>query len=272
MRFSTIITFVAGLIVAGGSAFLAREVLEDQYAKAAADTDGAMVSVVVAGSDIAFGQTIEAHNLDTIDWPREHAPAGIFTNFSTLLPKDGEQPRRARRPIGKGDLVLVSKVSDFGEKVTIVQTLAPNHRAMAIKVSAETAVGGFVTPGDFVDVLLTQGRSDSLRTVTILQNVRVIGVDQQANQQSDKPEIARTVTVEVSPDEGQRLALAQKAGTLSLTLRTLDAGDDVQLEAINLNDVLRYQPPVIAEVEAPERTRKTIIVRRGTEVSETEVN
>ena len=192
---------------------------------------------------------------------------GSFTEYATLLPEAGKPPRRARRAIGQGELVLAPKVSDFGEKVTIVQSLGPNHRAMAIKVSAETAVGGFVTPGDSVDVLLTQGRQETLRAITILQNIRVIGVDQEADEQSDAPEIARTVTVEVTPQEGQRLALAQKAGTLSLTLRTHEATDDVQLDAIKLSDVMREQ-----SVDEPDQRRKTIVVRRGTEVSETEVN
>ena len=267
MRLSSVFTFVAGLAVAGGSAFMAREVLENQYAKTGTDEDSALIEVVVASSDIAFGQVIEAHLLRTIAWPKDAVPTGTFNDFSTLLPEAGQPPRRARRAIGQGELVLIPKVSDFGEKVTIVQTLGPNHRAMAIKVNAETAVGGFVTPGDNVDVLLTQGRQETLRTVTILQNIRVIGVDQEADEQSDSPEIARTVTVEVTPEEGQRLALAQKAGTLSLTLRTLDGAEDVALEAINLSDVLREQP-----VNDDTRRRKTIIVRRGTEVSETEVN
>ena len=125
-------------------------------------------------------------------------------------------------------------VSGFGEKVTIVQALAPGHRAMSIKVNAETGVGGFVTPGDRVDILLTQGRNETLKTVTILQNARVIGVDQTADTRADSPEIARTVTVEVSPEEGQRLALAQSAGTLSLTLCTLEATNDAPLESIGL--------------------------------------
>ncbi|MEX0302377.1 MAG: Flp pilus assembly protein CpaB, partial [Leisingera sp.] len=168
----------------------------------------------------------------------------------------------------QGELIRASRISKFGEKVTIVQTLSPDHRAMAIKVSAETAVGGFVTPGDRVDVLLTQGRGIDLKTVTILQNARVVGVDQDANEESETPGVARTVTVEVTPEQGQRLALAQRAGTLSLTLRTLDAPDeDVPLESIGLGDVLRNQPP---EAEgAP--VRKTVLIRRGTEVTETEI-
>ena len=267
MRLSSVFTFVAGLAVAGGSAYLAREVLENRYADKG-EQEETLVDVVVASSDIAFGQAIEAHMLRTIAWPKEAVPSGTFNTFAVLLPEAGKPPRRARRAIGQGELVLAPKVSDFGEKVTIVQTLGPNHRAMAIKVNAETAVGGFVTPGDDVDVLLTQGRQETLRTVTILQNIRVIGVDQEADEQSDSPEIARTVTVEVTPEEGQRLALAQKAGTLSLTLRTLDAAEDVALDAINLSDILREKPVA----NAPERRRKTIVVRRGTEVSETEVN
>lgn len=266
MRVSSIITFIAGLAVAGGSAYLAREFLESKYAQAAPMEERSLVSVIVASRDIAFGQAIEGQLLTTIAWPQEAVPVGTFTEYTDLLAKQGEPVRRARRAISQGELILNSKVSDFGEKVTIVQTLKPNHRAMAIKVSAETAVGGFVTPGDYVDVLLTQGRSDSLRTVTILQNARVIGVDQDADATSDAPEIARTVTVEVTPEEGQRLALAQKAGTLSLTLRTLEETADVPLEAIKLSDVMRELSPV-----NDQPTRKTIIVRRGTEVSIAEV-
>ena len=69
----------------------------------------------------------------------------------------GGEPRRAMRPIGRGELIMAGKVSEFGQKVTIVDTLAPGTRAVSIRVDAVTSVGGFVTPGDFVDVLLTRG-------------------------------------------------------------------------------------------------------------------
>lgn len=266
MRLASIFTFVAGLAVAGGSAYLARDILEAKYATASPSVENALVDVVVAAQDIAFGQVIETQKLTTIPWPKEALPKGIFSDYAALLPASGEQPRRARRAISQGELILTSKVSDFGEKVTIVQTLGPNHRAMAIKVNAETAVGGFVTPGDHVDILLTQGRNETLKTVTILQNARVIGVDQDADERTDAPEVARTVTVEVTPQEGQRLALAQKAGTLSLTLRTLEATTDVPLESIGLSDVMRELSPVPEPAPV-----KTVVVRRGTEVTTTEL-
>ena len=265
MRIASMFTFVAGLAVAGGSAYLARDFFEAKYANNGG-TNQSMVEVVVASQDIAFGQPIESQKLTSISWPKEALPAGVFTEYEKLLPANGSEPRRARRAIAQGELILISKVSDYGEKVTIVQTLGPNHRAMAIKVNAETGVGGFVTPGDRVDVLLTQGRAESLKTVTILQNARVIGVDQAADEQIDSPEVARTVTVEVTPEEGQRLALAQEAGTLSLTLRTLEATEDEPLESIGLADVLRELSPV------PEQQAvKTVTVRRGNVVSKTEL-
>ncbi|SDL42145.1 Flp pilus assembly protein CpaB [Aliiruegeria lutimaris] len=262
MRLSAILTTLVGLAVAGGSAYLARDYVERGKLAALESETAATVSVLVARQDIAMGQSIETHVLETIDWPRDAVPDGVFTDRNELLPERGQPTRRAKRAISQGELFLRTKVSDFGEKVTIGQELGPNLRAMAIKVSAETAVGGFVTPGDFVDVVLTQGRKEDLRAVTILQNIRVIGVDQDADVHGDKPEIARTVTVAVSPAEGQRLALAQQAGTLSLTLRNYEAADSQELNLIRLSDILKDAP-------IEERVARTVVVRRGN-VSEVE--
>lgn len=267
MRLSSLILVFAGLGAAGGSVYMAQDVLTAQALRnSGAAEEAATIGVLVAGRDIAFGQPIEAQLITTIQWPREAVPPGIFTDPADLLPAQGAEPRRARKAIAQGELILNTRVSDWGEKVTIVQSLSANHRAMAIKVDAETAVGGFVTPGDFVDVLLTQGRNEALRTVTILQNIRVIGVDQDSNEETDTPEIARTVTVEVTPDEGQRLALAQQAGTLSLTLRNQIGAEDKPLELLRLSDLLQEVSPVPENAASP-----TITVRRGTEVVDEEL-
>lgn len=263
MRLGSLLTTIVGLGVAGGSAYLASNHFETQRA-ATATSGPELVEVIVAGREIPMGQEIEPHMLTTISWPSESVPPGIFTAFENLLPQEGNEARRAKRAISQGELILASKVSEFGEKVTIVQSLGPDLRAMAIKVSAETAVGGFVTPGDYVDVVLTQGRDAGLRAVTILQAIRVVGVDQDADQQTDTPGVARTVTVEVTPQQGQKLALAQQAGQLSLSLRTLDATkEDEPLESIRLSDVLQEISPVPDDEKSP-----TIVVRRGTEVGE----
>ncbi|MBW0157331.1 Flp pilus assembly protein CpaB [Sedimentimonas flavescens] len=267
MRLTALLTFVAGLAVAGGSAYLASDFFQNKYEReAAAAKDLALTNVIVASQDIPFGQTIESQKVTSIKWPVEALPKGAFTSFDKLLPSAGQQPRRAKAALYQGELMLASKVSEYGEKVTIVQTIGQNNRAVSISVSAVTGVGGFVTPGDRVDVLLTQGRNEELKTVTILQNLRVIGVDQTSNENAEQAQIARTVTVEVTPEESQKLALAQQAGTLSLALRTLDSDEDGPLESIGLKDVLRELSPV------PEGTPlKTITVRRGIEATEAEV-
>jgi pilus assembly protein CpaB len=271
MRIASFLTLVAGLGVAGGSAYLARDLLEAKYAQGEVkQCTNELVRVVVATQDIAFGKVIDAAKLDTIDWPASAVPPGGFTQLSLLLPASGTEPRRAKMAIAKGELILVSKVSNFGEKVTIVQSLGPDSRAISIKVTADTGVGGFVTPGDKVDVILTHGKSTELKTVTIIQNVRVIGVDQDANADKEKPGIAKTVTLEVTAEDSQKLALAQKAGTLSLVLRTVENEDESILEAISLRDVLREPEP--EGVVAPEEvTVRSVVVRRGIDETEDEL-
>ncbi|MBA3910766.1 MAG: Flp pilus assembly protein CpaB [Rhodobacter sp.] len=272
MRISSLLTLAAGLAVAGGSVYMVRDLLETKYAQGEAKVcTNELVRVVVATQDIAFGKVIDVAKLETIDWPASAVPPGGFTKIADLVPPNGTEPRRARMAIAKGELLLASKVSNFGEKVTIVQSLGPNSRAISIKVTAATGVGGFVTPGDKVDVLLTHGKAAELKTVTIIQNIRVIGVDQDANADKEKPGVAKTVTLEVTAEDSQKLALAQNAGTLSLVLRTVENEDEKILEAISLRDVLREPEP--AEAVTPEEvTVRSVTVRRGIDESEDEVN
>ena len=131
--------------------------------------------------------------------------------------------------------------------------------------------GDKIIAGDKVDVILTYGRDEDLKTVTIIQNLRVIGVDQESNAEKENPGIARTVTLEATGEDSQKLALAQKAGTLSLALRTIENDDEQVLESISLRDVLQEPEPV--ETAAPAQvTVRTVTVRRGVEATEDEVN
>jgi pilus assembly protein CpaB len=238
-----------------------------------------MVTIVTASREIDRGDILDATMFTTQTWPREALPVDAFTDLTPLLPAADGKPRRALRSMVPGEVVLASKVSDFGEKVTIVQSIAPGARAMAIKVDAVTAVGGLVTPGDFVDILLTRGDDSGLVTDTILRKVKVLAVDQSSDETTEVPDVAATVTVEVSPDEGQILALAQRAGIMSLALRTPDSRDDVPVDRLRLSDLVPEPPPpppepVVAaaapviEVAPPPPPRKTVVIRRGTDTEE----
>ncbi|MCE6960725.1 Flp pilus assembly protein CpaB [Cereibacter sphaeroides] len=274
MAMRSVLVAMLGVAIAGGSAIGARHYLAATPAMSAGEPGTAteLVQVIVASRDIPFGMEIQPQMLKVLAWPKEALPPGAVTDAQMLLPAKGEQPRRTTRTIAQGEIVLASKVSGFGEKVTVVQNLAPNTRAMAIKVDAVTAVGGLVTPGDRVDIVLTQGDSTSMRAVTILQNIRIVGVDQKTDERSEQSAVASTVTVEVTPEQGQALALAQKAGTLSLTLRTLDAEPNRQLDSVALEDILNAPPPTAVDAPAPEPVRTRIKVRRAGEVETVEVN
>jgi pilus assembly protein CpaB len=216
------------------------------------------------------------------NWPAEAVPAGSFAEAAMLLPATGGEPRRALRSLVPGEVILEGKISGFGEKVTIAQSLSPNTRAMAIKVDAVSAVGGFVTPGDYVDVLLTRGDAETLMTDTILRNIRVVAVDQSDDELSDEPDIAATVTVEVTAEDGQIIALAQRAGTLSLALRTPDSTDAAPIERLRLSDlvpepIVPEPAPVVEAVvaapapapePAPPPPARVVLERRGTVTQE----
>ncbi len=266
MRIGSIFTTLLGVSLAAGAVYLAREELFQQQASGMPARQQAYTEIVVATQSIQFGQEIEPHLVTLQSWPSEALPMGAMMKIEEVLANE-EGIRRARANMVQGEVVLKSKLSGFGEKVTITQKLGENTRAMAIKVDAVTAVGGFVTPGDFVDIVLTQGRNADIRAVTILQNIRVIGVDQQSEEQVDAPEVARTITVEVTPSQGQRLALAQKAGTLSLTLRTLEGVVDEPLDMVDLRDLLKEKSPLEEAEKQP-----TIKVRRAGAVELVDIN
>lgn len=264
MRFRTYATIIFGTALAGAGSFAAMNLAVGPGA-ATAMQEAQMVDVVVARTEIAYGQAVEAALLTTQSWPKSAVMPGVYTSIDAFA--TGE-PRRALGRIFPGEPVLVAKLSSPGERVTIVQRLTPGHRAMAISVDAATAVGGFVAPGDRVDIVMTQGSGNELRAVTVLQNVRVVGIDQTSEEQQGGPKVARTITVEVLPDEGQRLALAQKAGQLSLSLRELDAPDLEPLQEVQLSDLFDTPAPAPvaeeAEAPAPVAARSSVVVRRGT--------
>lgn len=266
MRSRSLLVSLVGLAVAGSSVYFARAALQLPVSRAAVRPDAALVQVAVARADIPFGAAIEPQMVEMQKWPRDALPVGAFTNLSKIVPTLGGEPRRAKSPLSAGQILLASQVSNFGEKVTIVATLGQNARAMTISVDVVSGVGGFVTPGDRVDIIvLTKGNGSGMRAMTILQDIRVIGVDQMASENKDKPQVARTVTVEVTPEQGQRLALAQNVGKLSLTLRSVNDVHDAPLQETTLADLMQSD----AAKGAPVRQERLIRVRRGSEKVET---
>jgi pilus assembly protein CpaB len=182
-------------------------------------------AVVVAARPIELGQALTPDMLRLQAWPAGALPQGAFTEISALT---GGQARVALRTIEPNEPILASRVSGAGGRATLSATISEGHRAVAIRVNDVIGVAGFVLPGDFVDVLLTRNedtsgrRNQAMRTDLLIDNVRVLAVDQMASESSNDPQVARAVTIEVMPEDGQKVALASQIGTLSLALRRAD--------------------------------------------------
>jgi pilus assembly protein CpaB len=200
--------------------------------------------MVIAANPIAFGEKLDRKNLKVIDWPGETRPAGSFTTIDRLL-KDGEKPvdRYAKFPLVENEPVLESRITGPNQKATLSTMLKPGHKAVAIRVNDINGVAGFVLPGDRVDIFLTreEGSRSAGKTSfvdVLLQEIKVLAVDQRASQETDKPVVARAVTVDVTTEQAQILALAADVGRLSLALRNASGADDpVPPRRISLDDL-----------------------------------
>lgn len=140
-----------------------------------------------------------------------------------------------------GEPLLTASLTAAGKGNVLAAAMEPGMRAMAIKVSAESMVGGFISPGDKVDVILSYqvklsgdekdtaaAKVDKHASQTILENVNVLAIDQNSRKEDDKAKVGRTVTLEVNSAGAEKLVLASEMGELSLSLRAL--GDDMPKE------------------------------------------
>jgi pilus assembly protein CpaB len=203
---------------------------------------GGTTKIAVATVPMAFGVDVTPEKVRFVDYPNTSIPAGSFKNMNELIP--GGKKRFALLPIGVNEPILLSKISAEGQGASIAALLPDGMRAATVRINDVSGVAGFVQPNDTVDVLITHalatsGDSATQATDVLLQNVRVIAIDQEAKNADGTPKVARTATLEVNPLDAQKLALAQQAGSLSLVLRKPGEPNNPVVETISLND-LRY--------------------------------
>ena len=238
MKRQTIIALGVALVLGLLAVFLANAFLNrgEQAAYAAGTT-----RIAVATTPLGFGSDITPDKIRFVDYPRSSMPPGAFTTAAALMPAG--KKRVALMPIAINEPILASKISALGQGASIAALLPPGMRAAAVRINDVSGVAGFVQPNDSVDVLVTRqvpgGSNDVQLTDVLLQNARVIAIDQQAKNADGTPKVAKTATLEVDPLEAQKLALAQEVGSLSLILRKPGEADNPVVETVSLND-LRY--------------------------------
>ncbi|NBW75986.1 MAG: Flp pilus assembly protein CpaB [Sphingomonadaceae bacterium] len=223
---------LGALVVAIGTAMAARSLFAGANAPQAnaAQQVPQGPKVLVAQRALPVGTIITADSISFQAWPKEMVQDAYFidgeADMNKLLGTVVRYPVTAGQPVTQGALVSP------GDRSFLAAALGPGMRAVTIPVSQKTGVGGFVFPGDHVDLVLTQtvrgdsGSQDTLKTAeTILRNVRVLATDQSTETEIVEGKTVvrgfRTITVEVTPKIAEKVAVAQTIGTISLALRSL---------------------------------------------------
>lgn len=249
-------------------------------------------TIVVANAPLRYGMELERAKLNEIPWPQDSLPQGAFATIDGLL---GEGGRVVLSPIEVNEPVLLTKLSGLNGRATLSNMLTPGMRAVTIRTDEIAGVGGFVTPGDRVDVVLTrdageiqevaknaQGAAGSTITSEIVvADAKVLSVGQGADERQTTPQVANSVTLEVTTEGAQKVALARTVGTLSLSLRSASEGGE---DRDGLTTISSFGGSVAAKAQAaagslfeamtkePEKPKfKTVIVTRGTTAEEYQV-
>lgn len=280
MRMIFGLVLVIGLGLASFAVYMAKDYLESE--RAAREQIVPTLDVVVANTQLTYGQAIRPEDVRIIKWPASSIPKGAFPSIEAVFPQGENQPRHALRTIEPDEPLMVVKITEPGQDAGVSTRLKTGMRAFAIKVDVASGVSGFLRPGDRVDVYWTgqlpNRRNERERDVTklILSGITLIAVDQTADGERAAPTIARTVTVEASPIEVAALAQAQSSGRLSLSLLgTADeAIADMEVEVdqnrlLGIEEEVIEEEPEIAEIETPKVC--TIRTNRGGEIHETPI-
>lgn len=268
MRAVFALVTITGVSLAGFAAYKTQ-----QYVSQSQENERAALRQIVPTTDVYvvakgldFGHVLSREDVLKIAWPLNAVPENAITQEEILFPQGDSRPRVVLRAMEKYEPLLISKVTSPGGDAGLTSRLATGMRAFAINVDLSSGVSGFLRPGDRVDIYWTgstQGLEDySEREVTRLieSAVRIVAVDQKSEIAATDTAIARTVTVEASPQQIARLAQAQATGRLALSL--VGAGDMSNEDVVEVNrrDLLgmeeRVQGVVVQEKVCTVRTRK----------------
>jgi pilus assembly protein CpaB len=242
VRSKTLMMIVMALVFGAAAIFAGQKWLDRQSSRLAAmqpvARPMAMQKIVVAAVPFPFGTELSREHLRELDWPEGALPKGAFGSIAEIL--DGQTRRVALAGVEENEPVLKAKVTGPGQRASLAAVIQEGMKAVTVRVNDVAGVAGFVLPGERVDILLTRtvDREESFADV-LLQNVKVLAVDQSADERADKPSIVKAVTLEVNTAQAQRLTLAASVGTLSLALRAAGVAEIESTKRIGIEDLSR---------------------------------
>jgi pilus assembly protein CpaB len=269
------LVLVVGMALAGAAVWMVQGYVSQAQTDVAREKAvrlklGELVDVFVVNKPMAYGTPITKADVALATFPVKSLPPGAYVDEAVLFPADNSLKRYVTVPLEKMEPLLATKITEPGADIGLTSRLSKGKRAFAIKVDVASGVSGFVHPGDSVDVYwtgTTQGiRSDFTQLIETM--IKVVAVDQVANSdRATSASIARTVTVEATPEQVARLAQAQATGRLALSL--VGTGDDTVVSAVEIDSaaLLGIRTPDAPVVQEKER-ECTIKTRRGADVVE----
>lgn len=249
------------LVFGATATFMALGWMKNQSQRQAQQAPKVVTSpVVVAAKDIDAANALNLQQLSVVQWPKETCPKG---GFATIEEAAG---RVAVLPMNAGEPILEPKLAPQGTPAGMVALVSPGKRAMTVKVDEASGVAGFVIPNNRVDVVSTNSRGDFSTDPfarVVLENLRVLGTGQKIiDKNADgKPQVVPTVTLEVNPKEGERLALAAQEGHLSLVLRSQKDESPVETKGIKISKLFNSSPSGSAD-NLEELGKNIQIIRR----------
>lgn len=204
--------------------------------------------VVVASADIPQGARVAAASLQLAEWPAGSVPAGAYTDVKKLA------GRVVHTDIGRGEPVLESKLAPPGTTGGLSAVVAAGKRAMTVRVNDVVGVAGFALPGNYVDILVNlqaaggdMGPAAQSISKIVLERILVLAVAQESAVDDSKPRVVNAVTLELSPDQVEKLDLARSIGSLSLVLR-----NQVDPQPANTAGATRASVLGLPEPQAPQ--------------------
>jgi pilus assembly protein CpaB len=217
--------------------------------------------VVVAAVDIELGSRLNPQLLKTIDWPSGGLPAGAIADPQAL------QDRVVKTSIFRGEPVLEAKLAPLGSTGGLSAVIPAGKRAITVRVNDVVGVAGFALPGNYVDIVVStqiEGEGTAERQISkiVLEHILVLAVAQEAGRDETKPKVVNAVTLEVTPDQAERLDLARSVGTLSLVLRNQMDKEGTETAGVMKRQLLTGDFLKPAEPTKPAKSRAAVHHRK----------